>query len=229
MRPRSSVQAAYDRLSPLYAWLSDSSERALSSEALDDLLRPAPDETVLEVGCGPGRVLVELAQRMGANGQVVGVDLARGMARRARRRVEHATGPSSVVVLQGDAAALPLAERTVDAIFLSFTLELFDDDEIGVVLAELRRVLAPRGRLCLACMADTGSTWPMGEMYRWAHQHAPQVVDCRPIDTVGWVRAAGFRVTDHRRRSMWGLAVDLVRAEAASDGASEAEAEAGTA
>jgi demethylmenaquinone methyltransferase/2-methoxy-6-polyprenyl-1,4-benzoquinol methylase len=212
VRSRDTVQRTYDRLSPVYAWLSDSSERPFSQEALTSLLRPRAGETVLDVGCGPGRVLVELAELVGPRARVIGVDLSGGMGRRARRRAEHAGQSTRVAVLQADAACLPLRDGCVDAAVMGFTLELFDDDEIGQVLTQLRRVLTPRGRLCVACMAGTGSVWPMGPLYRWAHEHLPTLVDCRPIDATGPLVKAGFTVTDRRRRSMWGLAVDLLLA-----------------
>jgi ubiquinone/menaquinone biosynthesis C-methylase UbiE len=210
------VQATYDRMSPVYAWLSDGSERPISREALTSLLRPRAGETVLEVGCGPGRVLVELAELVGPGARVIGVDLSAEMGRRALRRAEHADQAGQVAVLQADAASLPLRDGCVDAAFMGFTLELFDDDEIGHVLAEVSRVLAPRGRLCVVSMAETGSVWPMGPLYRWAHVRMPTLVDCRPIDAVGPLVEAGFTVTDRRRRSMWGLAVDLLLASPAA-------------
>lgn len=211
------MQASYDRLSPVYAWLSDSSERPFSQEALTSLVGPVAGQTVLDVGCGPGRVLVELAEHVGPSGRVVGVDLSGGMVRQARRRVERRSEDASrVVVLQADAACLPLPDGGVDAAFLGFTLELFDDDDIGDVLAELGRVLGPLGRLCVVSMAASGSVWPMGQLYRWAHTHVPTLVDCRPIDAAARLVGAGYAVTEQRRRTMWGLAVDLLLAVPAS-------------
>ena len=209
------MQASYDRLSPVYARLSDSSERPFSQEALTSLLRPRAGETVLEVGCGPGRVLVELAEHVGPGARVIGVDLSGRMGRRALRQAQRADRSAQVAVLQADAASLPLRKGSVDAAFMGFTLELFDDDEIGEVLAQVRRILAPRGRLCVVCMAETGSIWPMGPLYRWAHHRLPTLVDCRPIDPTGPLAEAGFTVTDRCRRSMWGLAVDLLLASPA--------------
>lgn len=208
-------------MSPVYASLSDGSERPFSQEALTSLLRPRPEETVLDVGCGPGRVLVELAEHVSPSPRVIGVDLSAGMGRRARRRVEHADQAAQVAVLQADAVSLPLQDSCADAAFMGFTLELFDDDEIGEVLAQVRRVLTPRGRLCVVNMAETGSVWPLGPLYRWAHHRMPTLVDCRPIDAKGKLAAAGFTLTERRHRSMWGLAVDLLLAAPAGEGVTE--------
>jgi ubiquinone/menaquinone biosynthesis C-methylase UbiE len=197
--------------------MSDSSERPFSGEALGGLLRPRPGETVLDVGCGAGRVLVELAEHVGPGGRVVGVDLSAGMCRRAGRRAEAAGRSTLVAVLQADAASLPLRDGCVDAAFMGFTLELFDDDEIGDVLAQLRRVLTPRGRLCVVSMAASGSVWPMGPLYRWAHTRMPTLVDCRPIDAAARLGSARWTVTERRSRSMWGLAVDLLLATPAGE------------
>jgi demethylmenaquinone methyltransferase/2-methoxy-6-polyprenyl-1,4-benzoquinol methylase len=152
---------------------------------------------------------------------VIGVDLSGGMGRRARRRAEHAHQSQQVAAMQADAASLPLLDGCVDAAFMGFTLELFDDDEIGEVLAQIRRVLTPRGRLCVVCMAETGSVWPMGPLYRWAHHRMPTLVDCRPIDPTHPLAKAGFTLTHRRRRSMWGLAVDLLLATRAGGRISE--------
>lgn len=201
--------------------LSDSSERPISQEALTSLLRPRSRETVLDVGCGPGRVLVELAEHVGPSARVIGVDLSAGMGRQALRRLEHVDQSAQVAVLQADAVFLPLQDGCADAAFMGFTLELFDDDEIGHALTQVGRVLAPHGRLCVVSMAGSGSVWPMGQLYRWAHAHMPTLVDCRPIDATGTLAAAGFTVTERRHRSMWGLAVDLLLASPAGEGVTE--------
>jgi demethylmenaquinone methyltransferase/2-methoxy-6-polyprenyl-1,4-benzoquinol methylase len=78
------------------------------------------------------------------------------------------------------------------------------------LLAELRRVLRPTGRLAVVAMATASegqSDSLVEKTYKWMHQHFPHIVDCRPIDAVAKVTAAGFEVVDQRRLDLWTMPV----------------------
>jgi ubiquinone/menaquinone biosynthesis C-methylase UbiE len=114
---------------------------------------------------------------------------------------------------QGDAASLPFDADSFDAIFISFTLELFDTPEIPVVLAECRRALKSDGRICVVAMTrDAHETIPL-RIYEWFHQHLPAYVDCRPIYVQSALAAASFQIRDVTRKQMWGLPVDICLAQ----------------
>jgi demethylmenaquinone methyltransferase/2-methoxy-6-polyprenyl-1,4-benzoquinol methylase len=205
------TRAFYNRISRVYDRLSEASEHA-SRDAGLELLAAAPAERVLEIGCGTGTAAVELARAVGPEGRVVAVDLAEGMLAEtaARLTAEALTGRARP--LQADARRLPFRDRTFAAAFSSFTLELFEPDDAGRVLAEVRRVLGPGGRLVVVSLAEPDHTRPMVELYRWLHRHFPHFVDCRPIEVERWLEAAGFTVGASRRLSMWGLTVAAVTA-----------------
>jgi len=70
-------------------------------------------ETVLDVGCGLGDDVIELAQRIGPTGRVVGVDVSNVMITEARRRTAALGLPIAFEV--GDARQLRFADGTFDA------------------------------------------------------------------------------------------------------------------
>lgn len=119
-------------------------ERALA--ALD--LRPG--QTVLDVGCGPGVNLPDLAAGVAADGLVLGIDHSPEMAGEARRRsLAHGhRAAGRVVVLRGDAHALPLADATADRARCDRVLQHVRDPARAI--AELRRVARPGAVLTLA-------------------------------------------------------------------------------
>jgi ubiquinone/menaquinone biosynthesis C-methylase UbiE len=223
-RPRSDAAAAYDRMSAFYDLLAGSSERPFQERALR-WLDAQPGERVLEIGFGTGHGLLALAQSVGAKGQVYGVDLSFGMCRAAWSRVDRAgaelglgdprqapqAGPQ-VAVCCGDALALPFATGALDAVFLSFTLELLDTPEIPLALQECRRVLRAGGRLAIAAMSRERQN-AMTRLYEWAHARFPRYVDCRPIHVQAALREAGFHTLKAETRSMWGLPVAVVLAQ----------------
>ena len=202
----------YNRMSRVYGALSDSSEKRFVREAIDGLLAPAEGEVILEPGFGTGQALVSLAHLVGPEGRVCGIDISDGMLEHTSARVEDAGLTDRVELVRGSATAMPWPDDHFDAAFMSFTLELFSDEDIPVVLAEVARVLRPGGRLCVACMSSHGGMKAMEELYEWSHRHFPSFVDCRPIDGSAALGRAGFTITDSRRLSMWGLAVELLLA-----------------
>jgi ubiquinone/menaquinone biosynthesis C-methylase UbiE len=105
-----------------------------------------------------------------------------------------------------DGNALCFSAEAFDAVFISFTLELFDSD-IPRVLAEIKRVLRFNGRLGVVAMAESERPGAMINLYRWMHRRWPHVVDCQPIDVVGILRLAGFEMQAIHLRSIWGLPV----------------------
>jgi SAM-dependent methyltransferase len=109
-------------------------------------LLPAPGRLTVDLGCGEGRLLRDLAA-MGH--RVVGVDSAPTMARAAAQ----ALGSARVVV--ADAAQLPLATGAADLV-VAF-MSLLNIDDLPAALGEVGRVLAPGGRLCVAVLHPTAS------------------------------------------------------------------------
>ncbi|MEW6567045.1 MAG: class I SAM-dependent methyltransferase [Chloroflexota bacterium] len=163
------------------------------------LLGPRPGETLLEIGSGTGRELAVSAQRVGEAGRACGIDLSRGMLRRAQRNLGQKKLQSRVALIQADAAFLPLASQSFDAALACFTLELFPEDVLPIVLGEIGRVLRPQGRLCVAALSRSGRANLIRTLYQWGHEHFPGLLDCRPILVRESLEVGRFRVVESRR------------------------------
>ncbi len=195
----------YDRISGAYDLIADASERACRAQGLRALGIVA-GEHVLELGFGTGHALVELAASVGPQGRVCGVEISEGMLAVARG-VVRASGVSNVALTLGDARALNFKDASFDAAFMSFTLELFESMAIPVVLAEVRRVLRPAGRVGIVAMAESAKQNVMTDTYAWLHRYFPHFIDCRPIDVASLLRGAGFHVRTGAPMSIWSLPV----------------------
>ena len=114
---------------PAAAWL-----RARSYQ----LLRPPPDATVVDVGCGTARAVAELAEH---TAHAIGVDLDPAMLAAARRRFP------DIDVRAADATELPLGDGQAHGYRTDKVYHVLPDPHAA--LAEARRVLVPGGRIAL--------------------------------------------------------------------------------
>ncbi|MEM0947733.1 MAG: methyltransferase domain-containing protein [Pseudomonadota bacterium] len=111
--------------------------RLLAFKALDLGL----GQSVLEIGCGNGRLTQEIALAVGDNGRVVGLDPDEGQIAAARKTC---AGIENAEILQGDATNLSLEDATFDRVVAINTMEYIPDTRL--VLGEIHRVLKPGGR-----------------------------------------------------------------------------------
>ena len=208
-RTKETAKASYDRLSRWYDLLAGTSEWKFVKVGLD-LLGAKGGEDILEIGYGTGKAILALADVVGDGGRVYGIDLSEGMRRIANDRVRIAGLSDRVELRCGDGAELSYEDQRFDAVFTSFTLELFDTPEIPIVLQECKRVLRRDGRLVVVSMAKKIESSLAVRLYEWAHEKIPNYVDCRPIFVSGSMSAAGFDILECIELKMWGLPVDAV-------------------
>lgn len=103
-------------------------------------------DIILDIGCGTGQTLLQLAERVGAEGRVIGVDVAPLLLEIASRRTEPL---SQVRLIQADAQSLDLSSESTDAVFSRFGVMSFDDPVAA--FANFRRILRPSGTLAFTC------------------------------------------------------------------------------
>lgn len=136
--PRDWDAATYDRIAdPMTRWGTDVLER----------LPLEGDETVLDAGCGSGRVTERLVERL-PRGRVIALDASPSMVESARSRL--ATFGDRVEFVVADLGRpLPLPDRSVDAVLSTATFHWVSDHD--ALFANLAMVLRPGGRLVAQC------------------------------------------------------------------------------
>ena len=134
-------------------WLvrSRGRERAFRRHLLD-LGRVVAGEAVLDVGCATGTLGLAARKRVGSAAAVHGVDPSPAMIERARakaRRRRRTNVAFDVAIAQ----ELPFEDRTFDVVFCTLVAHQLPHSDRRTCLAEMHRVLKPRGRLLLVDLA----------------------------------------------------------------------------
>jgi demethylmenaquinone methyltransferase/2-methoxy-6-polyprenyl-1,4-benzoquinol methylase len=209
-RSKEAARASYNRMSRWYDMIAGSTEKKYRDWGLAKL-SAQPGERILEIGFGTGHCLVSLAKAVGPAGCVLGLDISDGMLAIARERLQREGLDNRADLHLGDAAKLSFIEaNSLDGVFMSFTLELFDNPEIPCVLQECHRILKPCGRLTVVSMTKTEQPSLPVRMYEWFHEYMPDYADCRPIFARQALEENGFKIQDVTVSSMWGLPVEIV-------------------
>ena len=128
------------------------------------LARIRPGERVLDVGCATGSLAIAAARVVGSSGRVAGVDPSGEMIGRASAKARRARVPVEFVATAGE--ALPFPAAAFDVVILSLVLHQLPIDALHATVAQVRRVLAPGGRLLLV---DLDLSGPVGNT---VHAHA---------------------------------------------------------
>lgn len=138
-------------------------------EAVRRHVRPSPGTTLVDIGAGTGVFAAAFSEWFGI--RVVAVEPSDAM----RGRI-----PPPVEALPGDAAALPLPDRSADAAWLSLVLHHIPD--LGAAAQEIRRVLRPGGTVLIRG-GVSGTRHEGVELIRWFPETA------RTVDTFPSVKA----------------------------------------
>jgi len=186
-----------------------------------------PGQSLLDVGCGPGTITRDLAQRV-APGRVLGIDRSTDVVAEAEAAASNETRASAGTDFAvGDVYALQHEVASFDVVHAHQVLQHLSDPVAALV--ELRRVLRPDGLLAVRDSDYGAFTWaPRNELLdRWLSlYHSVTTRNGAEADAgrflPAWVRQAGFRdvevssstwtFADPDSRAWWGgLWADRVR------------------
>jgi demethylmenaquinone methyltransferase/2-methoxy-6-polyprenyl-1,4-benzoquinol methylase len=168
------VRAMFDRIASFYDVMNSVMTAGLHHRwraRAADLARVGPGGRVLDVATGTGDLAVELARRVGPEGEVVGTDFSEEMLGRARQKA--AAGGLDIAFEWGNALELPYASDRFDAATVGFGARNFSDLDRG--LAEMTRVVRPGGRV-VVLEITTPTRPPLSTFYRlWFDTAVPVI------------------------------------------------------
>lgn len=208
LQTREETKAFYNKIAKVYDILAEHSEAPVRKAGLE-MLDAQPGWKVLEIGFGTGHSLIELAKSVGSAGKAYGIDLSEKMVEISEKRAEEEGLAERIELSCGDALNLPYESESLNSIFMSFTLELFDTPDIILVLSECKRVLKSGGRIVIVGMSRVMPEGLVMEMFEWTHRHFPNYLDCRPILVRQALEDAGFKICDNKITKMW-INVEIV-------------------
>ncbi len=145
----------FDRVGPRFF--------AQSGRRLVELAELRAGSQVLDVACGRGAALFPAAEKVGAQGRIIGIDLAEGMIRHTRADLLR-PGLENIHLGRMEATQLAFPAHTFDFVLSSHSILFFPS-----ALGEFRRVLRPGGKTALSIIAHGCFGWLLGIFSR----HAP--------------------------------------------------------
>ncbi|MCB0933568.1 MAG: class I SAM-dependent methyltransferase [Mycobacterium sp.] len=203
------ARSVYNRIGRFQDWQAFYEDA--TTDRLLDLADLAADQTIFEFGCGTGRLAARLLGELPESVHYLGVDLSPVMINLAANRLSPWVERAEVVLVDGS-LPLPANDGFADCVLSTFVFDLLDADYARAVLDDLRRILTPGGRLCLASLTH-GDGWlerAVSQAWNGLWNVAPQLVGgCRPV-AVGALLGSAWQIQHHSQVHQWGLVTDVV-------------------
>jgi ubiquinone/menaquinone biosynthesis C-methylase UbiE len=148
-------------------------------EKLKDAVKPTAQDKVLDVGCGPGRLSLSLAE---ITGHVTGIDLTPEMLAQAKA-LQSERGIANIDWMQGDILPMPFADESFTLVVTQATFHHLADP--GAVLTEMTRVCVSGGRIVVIDLTpDAAKTEAFDRIETFrdpSHRHAMTFEELRAL------------------------------------------------
>lgn len=168
---------------------------------------------VFEFGCGTGRFAARLlADHLPPEATYRGVDISETMVELARARLAPWRDRAEVTLGDGS-MRLAAADAGFDRFVSNYVCDLLSEDDIGRLIAEAHRVLAPDGRLCLTGLTfgQTAFSRVVTAVWRVVFGLNPKWLGgCRPVRLRAYLDPQNWEVWHHSVVSNLGIASETL-------------------
>jgi len=120
-------------------------------ETTVNLAQVKPGDCVLEIGCGTGTLTLAAKRQAGPSGKVYGIDVIPGMIELSQRKAVQAN--ENITFQLGSIDDIPFSENQFDVVMCSFMIFHMSENTRRKGIAEIYRVLKPKGRLLVLDLA----------------------------------------------------------------------------
>lgn len=150
-------------------------------------------DRVLDIGCGCGGVLIYLYRRIRFTETMEGLDCSAMMVETGRKEIMRRGLHDMINIRLGSATKLPYPDGSFDAVLCTYVIKHMSDPMLRRMLAEIRRVSAPGGRLCLWEAAPSRYQFMQVWNMNLLRQGFTARVSLRPTEELKmFVKEAGF-------------------------------------
>lgn len=165
MAKKEGVRKMFDNIAPDYDKLNHilslNIDKRWRKKAVKELADKESPLKVLDVACGTGDFMIEIAGKAAEGSEIIGIDISEGMIAVGKEKL--AKGNINATMHVADCEALPYDAYTFDRISVGFGVRNFEHLELG--LSEMYRVLKPGGKLVILELSV-----PSNGFIRWCYK-----------------------------------------------------------
>lgn len=184
------IGSVYDKIAPVYDIWGKLTESKARNRAIE-LAEIKDGQSVFEVAVGTGLAFYEIVKR-NPNGENTGIDLSKGMLKKADRRVSKLSEANYSLNVDS-AFNLKIEDESVDTLINNYMFDLISFEDMDTIIQEFKRVLKKDGKLILVNMTE-GERFG-SKLYDFVYNLSPKTMGgCRGVKLADRLQKQGFNV-----------------------------------